>query len=317
LTIEENKILENGLDYVYPTNKFDEMAFISNVKTYFVNVLGHCTDQKDYSKKDADEQLIYNLTPIQLHYANKIRSICNNFRCNANQIIDKHKKGTNEVKLVLKDLAKDKSIQIVRPDKGRGIVIMNKTHYNNKMYQILNDTNTFKQIEHDVTIFQEDKLTRKLKQLKDERFITEKNIIIVDLPSSSISKFFPQKDQISRELQSNIVYLISCSECDSSYIGKTIRQASRRLNEHGANIKSATVAKPLHVTTNDNIDNLRRSKRNKDKIVKYVPDDETEIVDEHKLINSAIKQYEIINNHSINWNEWKVLTIETQNTTVY
>ncbi|CAF4394686.1 unnamed protein product, partial [Rotaria magnacalcarata] len=93
------------------------MAFISSIETYFVNVLSHCTDKKDYSKKDADEQLIYTLIPTQLHYANKIRSICNNFRYNANQIIDNHKKGTNEVKRVLKNLANDKSVQIVRPDK--------------------------------------------------------------------------------------------------------------------------------------------------------------------------------------------------------
>ena len=41
------------------------------------------------------------------------------------------------------------------------------------MLEILNDTNTFQIVESDLTISQEDKLTRKLKQLKTEGFITE------------------------------------------------------------------------------------------------------------------------------------------------
>ena len=53
-------------------------------------------------------------------------------------------------------------------------------------------------------------------------------------PSSSLVTFFPQKDNTSKEAQSNIVYLISCSDCNESYIGKTIRQASKRHQEYDA-----------------------------------------------------------------------------------
>ncbi|CAF3164199.1 unnamed protein product [Rotaria sp. Silwood2] len=713
LTNDEIKILENGLDYVYPSNKFDEIAFISNIETYFVNLLGHCTDKKDYSKKDSDEQITYNLTPTKLQYASRIRSVCNNFRFKASQIIAENKKATNEVKQVLKNLSKDNSIQIMKPDKGRGIVIMDKTEYNNKMLQILNDKNTFKQLEQDDTLAQEDKLIRKLKQLKNDGFITEKEynfcrpvgtqpgriyglpkihklnlplrpivsasgtfnfnlakllakklnhlrknnsiitntfdfvtklhslrfnptqiklvsfditslftkvplirtielillkmygpehtctysekqredwctncknryemkclletstkethftfdnkiysqingitmgsplgplfadiymnhlenklmprlerngillwkrfvddtFVIVDKnadidniieilnsfdpdivftceqekknslpfldifitrklinnfwqstssfntdlyrkstytglitkwdssvphsykvstlssmiyraikicssftlmhkqfqfirkiaikngypenfiqaqirktlgryydkingtqifrsqkqknkineetdqsikkrqifidipyigkptdifgkrlinlaktinpqihvqpisrPSPSISKFFPQKDQIPKDLQSNIVYMINCSNCESFYIGKTIRQASRRLNEHGANQNPSTKTKSQSSTITLNIDNLRRSERNKGKTVNYFPIDEIEnnINEQTKETNSAIKQHEIINNHIINWSDWKILTRDTK-----
>ena len=34
---------------------------------------------------------------------------------------------------ILKNLSKDSSIIICRPDKGRGVVILNKTEYNSKM----------------------------------------------------------------------------------------------------------------------------------------------------------------------------------------
>jgi hypothetical protein len=173
LTSDEINILENGLNFVLPDKKFDEMAFISNIETCFVNLLGHCTDRKDYDEKDVDELITYNLTPIQLQYANKIRSICNNFRKNADKIITKHKPEIEKIEKVLKNLSNDKSIRVVRPDKGKGIVIMDKVDYDNKMLEILNDTNTFEIIEVDLTISQEDKLTRKLRQLKNDGFITE------------------------------------------------------------------------------------------------------------------------------------------------
>jgi hypothetical protein len=174
LTDKEINILENGLNFVLPDNTFDEMAFISNIETFFVELLGHCTDKKDYDEKEADEEITYNLTPIQLQSANKIRSVCNNFRSDADKIINKNKHETIQFKKVLKNLSNDKSIQITRPDKGKGVVIMDKEEYNNKMLEILNDRSTFEVVKVDETIAQEDRLIRKLKQLKDDGFITEK-----------------------------------------------------------------------------------------------------------------------------------------------
>ena len=173
LTNQEIDILNKGLEFVYPSTKFDEITFISNIETYFVNLLGYCTDKKDYCEKDADEQPTYSLTPTQLHNANRIRSICNNFHSKANQIIKAHKNKTIEINKILKNLSKDNTIQITKPDKGKGIVIMDKGEYNNKMLDILKDTTTFKELKNDITILQEDKLTRKLKQLRNDKFITE------------------------------------------------------------------------------------------------------------------------------------------------
>ena len=48
----------------------------------------------------------------------------------------------DEYKALLQ-LAKNKSIIITRPDKGNGIVIMNKQDYHNKMFAILNDQSKF------------------------------------------------------------------------------------------------------------------------------------------------------------------------------
>ena len=51
---------------------------------------------------------------------------------------------------ILKDLSKDESIIICKPDKGRGIVILNKCDYKEKIYHILNDPSKFMEIK-DVT----------------------------------------------------------------------------------------------------------------------------------------------------------------------
>jgi hypothetical protein len=62
------------------------------------------------------------------------------------------------------------------------------------------------------------------------------NIRSIQRPPPTIAKYFPFKDIIPKELQSNIVYKINCSECNASYIGKTERQVIRRLDEHKTKI---------------------------------------------------------------------------------
>ncbi|CAF1309319.1 unnamed protein product [Rotaria magnacalcarata] len=45
LTKEENEVLLNELEFVYPTTHFDDETYISYIETLFVNLLGHCTDK--------------------------------------------------------------------------------------------------------------------------------------------------------------------------------------------------------------------------------------------------------------------------------
>ena len=52
----------------------------------------------------------------------------------------------------LKNLPKDQSIIITKPDKGNGVVLLNKTDYINKVLHILNDTSKFEPILDDVLI---------------------------------------------------------------------------------------------------------------------------------------------------------------------
>ena len=69
-----------------------------------------------------------------------------------------------------KDLSSDKSITISRPDKGRGVVILNRFDYLDKMNNILSDTSKFQKVNCDNvllhTIHQEDKVNRVINKFK-------------------------------------------------------------------------------------------------------------------------------------------------------
>ena len=79
--------------------------------------------------------------------------------------------------ILLRNLAKDESIIICKPDKGIGVVIMNKTDYVEKMEEILNDITKFKELNYEdsftVIIKIEDKINRFIRKLKDSGTISE------------------------------------------------------------------------------------------------------------------------------------------------
>ena len=85
----------------------------------------------------------------------------------------------NDIK-ILQNLRNNKSIILCKPDKGRGVVIMNKSDYLSKMYNILNDTTKFKEIKNIDpflhTLRTEDKINRFIKKFNNNEFISNKKI---------------------------------------------------------------------------------------------------------------------------------------------
>jgi hypothetical protein len=73
----------------------------------------------------------------------------------------------------LKKLKEDNSIIITRPDKGRGIVLMDRHDYVNKMLVILNDSSKFTCLSEDPTIKREGSLMKLLLRLQKENCITD------------------------------------------------------------------------------------------------------------------------------------------------
>ena len=80
---------------------------------------------------------------------------------------------TNRHHGILRRLRKNKSIIILQPDKGNGVVILDREIYKNSFLEIINDKSKFKSVDKDPTITREVKLQRKLRsndKLDDETY---------------------------------------------------------------------------------------------------------------------------------------------------
>ena len=78
----------------------------------------------------------------------------------------------------LKDLRSDNSIVIMKPDKGNGVVILNKGEYHKKMDEILADTSKFEFLDDDavkLTLKRENQAKALLKKLQSDNCINTKN----------------------------------------------------------------------------------------------------------------------------------------------
>ena len=77
---------------------------------------------------------------------------------------------------MLQSLAKRDDLVICRPDKGRGVVLLDRDDYDNKMNNILSDDTKFREVgppEFNMIYKTEDKTNRNLKKLKDDALLTE------------------------------------------------------------------------------------------------------------------------------------------------
>ena len=67
---------------------------------------------------------------------------------------------------ILKKLRNDKEIVILRPDKGGGILVLNRRDYEKSTKNVINDQTKFKSLLEDAIIKRESKLQRFLRKLK-------------------------------------------------------------------------------------------------------------------------------------------------------
>ena len=82
----------------------------------------------------------------------------------------KPSKQTIEKFKVLKKLRNNQDLIITRPDKGNGVVILNRKDYIEMMNDILKDVSKFRMLDNDVTVAREGKLQRYLLSLKKKGF---------------------------------------------------------------------------------------------------------------------------------------------------
>ena len=92
---------------------------------------------------------------------------------------------------LLKRLQSDDSLHITRPDKGRGVVILNKSDYLNKMTTILSDTSKFTLLpsstdQHQLTMKLEDAVNRFARKLLDNKTISPQQYDYIRTSSSNL-----------------------------------------------------------------------------------------------------------------------------------
>ena len=74
---------------------------------------------------------------------------------------------------ILKKLRNNNNILITKPDKGDGVVIVDRIYYMSSMYEIVNDTPKFLKLRSDPTTCRENKLQRFVRSLKNKDFFTK------------------------------------------------------------------------------------------------------------------------------------------------
>ena len=76
---------------------------------------------------------------------------------------------------ILTRLKKNSQLVILKPDKGNGVVVMNRVDYDTAIYNIINDTSKFKKLSKDVTKLREGQLQRFMRKLKSNSIFNESN----------------------------------------------------------------------------------------------------------------------------------------------
>ena len=136
---------------------------ISNVEYLFHNASGIQKESIDFRKWDNDPDDMSNkevriLEPRQLSLAADLKNATQKFLKQSELSIKSSRKRKindyNEDKL-LSNLSQDSSILITRPDKGRGVVVLDREYYVEKLDAILSDNKKFKLLSQDPTISRE------------------------------------------------------------------------------------------------------------------------------------------------------------------
>ncbi|CAF1555336.1 unnamed protein product [Rotaria magnacalcarata] len=181
LANEEIRILEEGLSYNRLSN-INRSNVISNVEYLFHNTAGMEKQLIDFKKWDEGPDEITNkelrvLEPRQLTFASELRSAAEKFFRRQQMTMLSNKKMYADQKKdsnILLNLSKDPTIHITKPDKGRGVVILDCAEYINKLETILSDNKKFKILDEDPTITRESALTNLLRKMKTEEYLTTK-----------------------------------------------------------------------------------------------------------------------------------------------
>ena len=152
-------ILAFGLDFCLPIYKLNYYKFFLPLE----KVVSHLKDKFGSKNTFPDFLREIQSTSFRYYYGFKSEKIFSAF-------FDKRAIG------LLKNFSQNKDIIVTKPDKGRGVVILNKHDYINSMNKIISDVSKFAAVDESFTKFTmkiEDKINRFLLKLKNLKSISD------------------------------------------------------------------------------------------------------------------------------------------------
>ena len=147
---EESDILKHGLSFALPHSRINKRYKFTTFEIRHLFLTQNLYDEKDSYELKAEIPYISN-------------SYVHHYRPSKN-VLKKHG--------IIERLRNNNDILIMKPEKGNGIVIMNKTDYESCMKDIMNDVTKFKALDGDPTIKREGKQHFK-RNLKKKGFLKE------------------------------------------------------------------------------------------------------------------------------------------------
>ena len=91
---------------------------------------------------------------------------------------------------ILRNISKNKDIIVLRPDKGNGVIIMDRQVYKNSCNIIISDQSKFKRLDKDPTLFREAKLQRLLRKLKNQGCLDDNTYYNIFPKGSQPARFY-------------------------------------------------------------------------------------------------------------------------------
>ena len=160
-------LLAFGLDFCLPTRNLDFVSYFSKFEILYNNLSNHqneCNNFPEFKSK-------LRSTVMKYFYSFKSYKV---FSCIFSQ---------SDIK-ELKALGKNKDIVVTKPDKGRGVVILDRSIYLQKLNELISDRTKFTEITDNIHTYStrvEDKINnflRKMKNLKLLSDITYKKLFV-------------------------------------------------------------------------------------------------------------------------------------------